>query len=267
MVRAIWSGSISFGMVNIPVKLVTAVRRKSVSFHQIHEPTHARVRQRRVSEATGDEVPYDEIAKGYEVSPGQYVVIEREELAALDPEKSKTIEIEEFVDLDEIDPLYYDSQYYLVPERTARKPYRLLHQALTRTERVAIGRFVLRSKEYLAALRPLDGAIAISTMVYADEIVSTSDLEGLPDEDEVELSDREVEMAVQLVDSLAAAFEPEKYTDTHREKILELIERKVAGEEIVVTEEADEPEAAEVVDLMAALEESLDAAKRRSESA
>lgn len=266
MVRAIWSGSISFGMVNIPIKLVTAVRRKDVRFHQIHEPTRARVRQRRVSEATGEEVPYEEIVKGYEVSPGQYVVVEREELAALDPEKSKTIDIEEFVALDEIDPLFFDSQYYLVPERTARKPYRLLHEALVRTGRVAIGRFVLRSKEYLAALRPLDGAIAISTLVYADEVVPVSQLEGLPDED-IELSDREVDMAVQLVDSLGAPFEPDKYTDTHREKVLELIERKAAGEEIVVTEEAEEPEAAEVVDLMSALEESLDAAKRRSESA
>lgn len=259
MPRSIWSGAISFGLVNIPIKLVTAVDDHSVSFRQIRRGDNSRIRHKRVAQADGEEVSQDDIVKGYEVAPDRYVVIDPEELRALDPKSTKTIDIEDFVDLADIDPIYYDASYYLVPQVTAQKPYKLLHEAMTRTGKAAVARFVLRTKQYLAILRPLGDAIAVSTVVYHDEVVPTSRLEGLPDED-VELNDRELAMAEQLIASMSAAWEPERYEDTYRQKVLELIEQKAEGQEIVTVPD-DEKEAGDVVDLMAALEQSLQAAK------
>ena len=258
MPRAIWSGAISFGLVNIPIKLVTAVSKKNVSFNQLRRDDNARIRYKRV--AGDDETPVenDEIVKGYEISPDRYVVIEPEELEGLNPKATRTIEIEDFVDLADIDPIYFDSPYYLVPGDTAAKPYKLLHTAMTESGKAGIARFVLRSKQYLAVLRPIGDAIAVSTMVYADEVVATEDLEGLPGED-VELSDKERKMAEQLIESLSAEWEPEKYRDTYREQVLDMIERKAEGQEVVTV--PDEEESGDVVDLMAALEASLAAAK------
>ncbi len=267
MPRAIWSGSISFGLVNVPVKLYSAVSSRSLGFHQLveDEDGYARVRQKRVSGRTGEEVPYDEIKKGYELSPGQYVVIEPEELDALDPEASRTIDIEDFVDLDDIDPVFYDRPYYLGPANdAASKPYRLLVEAMKDTNKVAIARFVMRSKQYLAAIRAKDGALVLETMNYAAEIADADEVEGIPAPEDVEIKDRELEMAKQLVESLSTGFEPEKYEDTYRARVLELIEKKAAGEEIAV--EAEVEEAEKVVDLMAALEESIDAAQQRKEA-
>ena len=258
--RAIWSGAISFGLVNIPIKLVTAVQRKSVSFRELRAGDASRIRHRKVAANDGEEVPNDQIVKGYELGPDRYVVLDPAELKALDPAGSRTIEIEDFVDLDQIDPIYYDSSYYLVPAETASKPYKLLREAMTQTNKVAIARFVLRTKQYLAAIRPLGEALAVSTMVYADEVVPTDRLEGLPGDD-VELSDRELTMAVQLVESLATDWEPERYEDVYRKKVIELIERKAEGEEIVTVPD-EEREAGELVDLMSALEASLEAAKK-----
>jgi len=258
MPRAIWGGAISFGLVNVPVKLFTAVQPKDVRFNQLERASGARVKQKRVSATTGEEVPYEEIVKGYEIGPDRYVVIAPEELEALDPKATRSIRIEEFVDLDQIDPIFFDRPYYLVPETGGTKAYALLRDAMKETNKVAIGRLVLRTKQYLAAIRPRDDVLVIETMLYADEVVEPDDLEGVP-HDEIEVSERELKMARQLIDSLTADFEPEKYRDEYRERVLALIEAKAEGQELVTQPvEAEEPAP---VDLMAALEASLDAVK------
>jgi DNA end-binding protein Ku len=266
MPRSIWTGAISFGLVNIPIKLVTAVDRKNVSFREIRRGDHSRIRHRKVAQADGEEVERDDIVKGFEIAPDRYVVLEPDELKALDPKGSKTIEISDFVDLADIDPVFYDSSYYLVPGQAADKAYTLLHRAMTETGKAAIARFVLRSKQYLAVIRPLGDAIAVSTLVFADEVVPTSKLD-LPPAD-VEVSEKELAMARQLVESLSTDWEPERYRDVHRGEVLSLIERKAEGEEIVSVPD-DEAESGEVVDLMSALEASLEKAKqaRSAESA
>ncbi|MGD9797634.1 MAG: Ku protein [Acidimicrobiia bacterium] len=260
MPRAIWSGSVSFGLVNIPVRLYTAVSRKNVQFHQIDAKTGSRVRMQRISAADGHEVPYEDIVKGYELSPDHYVLVEPEELDALDPEATHTIEIEEFVDLAEIDPVFYDSAYFVAPVKAAEKPYALLVQAMEEQGKVAIARFVMRTKQYLAALRPKDGALLLSTMVYADELIPRSELGELDAVAAVDVSDRELAMARQLIDSLSVDFDPSRHRDDYREKVLELIERKASGEETLVTA-APPTDAGTVVDLMAALEASVKEAR------
>src|SRR3954452_7926956 len=191
MPRAMWSGSISFGLVNIPVKLYSAVSRKTVHFNQLDSRTRSRIRQKRVSAEDGTEVPYDQIVKGYELAGGAYVVVSDDELAALDPKAVRTIDIDEFVDLAEIDPLFYDAAYYLAPDKST-KPYALLARAMEETGKVGIARFVMRTKQYLAAVRPKDGHLVLSTMVYADEINDPVDIPELTDADDVELADREL---------------------------------------------------------------------------
>jgi DNA end-binding protein Ku len=254
-----WSGAISFGLVNIPIKMFTAVSRKSVSFNQIDTRTGSRIQYRKVSAADGEEVASEQIAKGYQLSSGEYVLVGDDELAALDPEATRTIDIEQFVDLEEIDPIYYDSPYYIAPDKAARKPYALLTRAMEEEGKVALARFVMRSKQYLAALRPKDGVLVMSTMVYADEVNDPKELGEFDDVAEVDVSDRELRMASQLVESLTEPFEPERFEDTYRNQVLELIERKAAGEELVAppTPVAEE----KVVDLMAALEASVREAK------
>lgn len=264
MPRSIWSGAISFGLVNIPIKLVSAVQSKNVSFRQIRRSDNSRIRHKRVAQADGEEVGNDEIVKGYEISPDQYVVIEPDELDGLDPKATKTIDIEDFVDLADIDPIYFDSSYFLMPGDTAAKPYKLLHEAMAKSGKAAIARFVMRTKQYHVVIRPLGDALAVSTLVYADEVVPVSKLDNLPDED-VEFTERELAMAEQLIESMTAAWEPERYRDTYRDKVLELIEQKAEGQEIVSVPAA-EREAGEVVDLMAALEQSLKAAKKAKTS-
>jgi DNA end-binding protein Ku len=263
MPRAIWSGAISFGLVNIPVKLYSAVSRKTVRFHQIDAESGARVRQKRVG-ADGEEVPYEQIVKGYEIGPDRYVTIAPEELEALEPKKTRTIDIEDFVDLAQIDPMYYDHPYYLAPDTGAAKAYRLLVDAMDESGKVAIARVVLRSKEHLVAIRPRDGVLAMETMLFADEVVSPDSLDELAVDGDLETSDRELAMAQQLIDSLSSEFEPEKYRDEYRERVLDLIERKAQGETIVVEAPAEEPE--KVPDLMAALEASIAAAKSPSKA-
>jgi DNA end-binding protein Ku len=259
MPRAIWSGAISFGLVNIPVKLYSAVSRKTVRFHQIDSSSGERIQQRRVNPRSGDEVAYESIVKGYEVGPDRYVTITPEELDALAPEKTRTIDIEDFVDLDQIDPIYYDHPYYLVPDTGAGKAYRLLLDAMEKAGRVAIARVVLRSKEHLVAIRPRDSVLALETMLFADEVISPETLEEVPADGDSKTSKRELDMAEQLIASLSSDFEPEKYRDEYRERVLELIERKAQGEQIVIEAPPEQPK--EVPDLMAALEASIAAAK------
>jgi DNA end-binding protein Ku len=250
----VWTGSISFGLVTVPVKLTSATRSRDVSFNQLEEGTGARIRYKRVSEQTGEEVPYDRIVKGYEIRKGNYVIVEADELKAFAPAATHTIEIEDFVDLSDIDPLYFEQPYYVVPDKNAGKPYRLLVEAMTSLQKVAIGRIVIRSKEHLVAIRPVDGVLCVETMRYADEVVGIDSLEGVPGED-VAVNDRELQMARQLVEALSGSFEPAKYHDEYREQLLDLIERKAAGEDIVAEPAAEAP--AKVLDLMAALEASL----------
>jgi DNA end-binding protein Ku len=259
MPRPIWSGAISFGLVNVPVKLYTAISRKSVHFNQIDSRSGSRIKYKKVSAADETEVPSEAIVKGYELTSGQYVLVDDAELSSLDPEASRTIDIETFIDLDQIDPIFYDAAYYVAPDKATAKPYALLERAMEETGKVAIARFVMRSKQYLCAVRPKDGYLVLSTMVYADEVNEAKEIPELDAAQSAELADKELAMARQLVESLSGAFEPEGYEDNYRNKVLDLIERKAAGESIV---EAPAPEVADkVVDLMAALEQSVKAAK------
>ena len=262
MPRAIWTGAISFGMVTVPVKLYSAVNRKTVRFHQLSGKSGVRVSQKRVDPQSGEEVPYDSIVKGYEIAPDRYVVIEPGELETLQPKKTKTIEIEDFVELSQIDPVYYDQPYYLAPATGGAKPYRLLLEAMRETNKVAIARVVIRSKEQLVALRPMGDALGMATMLFADEVLPPDRLDELADATEVKTTKRELDVAKQLVDSLAGDFEPERYHDTYRADVLAMIERKAQGEEIAVQpapEEISEP----APDLMSALKASLEAVRAR----
>jgi DNA end-binding protein Ku len=261
MPRAIWSGAISFGLVNVPVKLYSAVSKKTVRFHQLDDKDHVRIAQKRVNPQTGKEVAYEHIVKGYEMSPDHYVVINPDELEALAPKKTRTIDIEDFVDLEEIDPIYFDHPYYLAPDKGAQKPYALLRDAMAKAGKVAIARVVIRQKENLVAIRPTGDVMTMATLLFADEIVPPSRLDDAPDED-IKTTDKELKMAKQLIDSLSGEWDPSKYKDEYRDQVLDLIERKAEGKEIAVQPEAEEPK--EVPDLMAALEASLAAAKQSS---
>jgi DNA end-binding protein Ku len=264
MPRSIWTGAISFGLVTVPVKLYSAVNRKTVRFNQLNRQTGARINQKRVDASTGDEVAYEDLVKGYEISADRYVVIDPVELEAVEPKKTKTIDIEDFVDLEDIDPIFYDHPYYLAPGPGGAKPYRLLMEAMRETNKVAIAKVVIRSKESLVALRPMadHDVLEMATMLFADEIVDPDRIDDIPTADEVETSSRELDIAKQLVESLAGEFEPAKYKDTYREAVLDMIEKKAAGEEIAVQPEAEE--AAPVPDLMSALKASLDAVRERT---
>ena len=263
MARAIWSGAISFGLVNVPVKLYTATSPKTVRFNQLSSKTGARIRQKRVDPTTDEEVPFEDIVKGYEITPERYVVITNEELDALDPKATRTIDIEEFVDLSEIDPIYYDHNYYLAPTAGGAKAYRLLLDAMREAGKVGIGKVVLRSKQQLAALRPTGDVLTLTTMLWGDEVLPADRLDEIGEIEEAHATDRELKMAEQLIASLSAEFEPSKFRDEYRDQVLELIERKAAGEEIAVQPQAEEPEAAP--DLMAALEASLAAVRSGDE--
>jgi len=257
MARSIWSGSISFGLVNVPVKLYTAVARKSVHFHQLHDADGSRIQQKRFCAADGEEVAYENIVKGYEVSPGRYVVVDPAELESLDPKKTRLIEIEQFVDQAEIDPILYDQPYYLAPAAGAAKAYRLMLDAMRDAGRVAIARVVLRQKEHLVALRATEDVLIMATLVFADEVVPPSTLDELTGA-EVEVSERELKVARQLIEMLSGPFDAAHYRDDYREAVLALIERKVSGEEIAVAPQAP-PAAPAAPDLMAALQASVEA--------
>jgi DNA end-binding protein Ku len=260
MARAIWSGAISFGLVTVPVKLYSATESKSVSFHQLREGTGERIRYQRVGQESGEEVDYKDIVKGYEVEKGRHVIVTPEELESVAPEKSRTIDIEQFVDLAAVDPIYFDRTYYLGPQEDvgAEKPYRLLLEAMKDRGRAAVARFVMRGKEYLAIVRPIGDVLGLETMHFADEIRGPDAVENLPGKARV--GDRELAMATQLVDAMTDDWDPAAFRDTYREAVLDLIERKAEGEQIAV-ERAAEPEPVE--DLMAALRASVEASRQR----
>jgi len=258
MPRPIWTGTISFGLVAIPVKLYNAVRKQSVSFNQLDERTMARIKYQKVSALDGEVVPDEYIAKGYEVSRDRYILIDPDELEPFIPSATKTVDLEEFVDLHEIDPVYFDSAYYVAPGPNP-KPYVLLARAMEESGKVAIGRFVMRNKQYTAAIRAEDGRLVMSTLSYADEVLDPATIDELQGLDEIEVAPREVAMAESLVASLSATFEPEKYRDEYREQVLDLIQIKASGQEFTMPEAPSAKP--NVVDLMAALEASVAAAK------
>jgi DNA end-binding protein Ku len=260
--RAIWSGSISFGLLNVPVRLYSAVSKQTVRFRELREGDGSRVKHKRVAESDGKEVPYEKIVKGYEYAPDQYVVLSRDELSELEPQRSRAIEIQDFVDLDEIDPIYFEQPYYLGPDKGAERAYALLVQAMRDARKVAVARFVLRNKEHLAAIRPMGNVLTLTTMRFHDEVSSPQDLDGEVFEEAKpkKPEKRELEMAKQLIDSLTSDFDPDKYRDEYREELLDLLERKAEGKE-VVSAPTEEPKPTKAPDLMAALEESLAAVK------
>ncbi len=265
MPRSIWTGAISFGLVTVPVKLYSAVNRKTVRFNQLNGKTGSRIAQKRVDASTGEEVAYEDLVKGYEISSDRYVVIDPAELDSVQPAKTKTIDIEDFVDLEEIDPIFYDHPYYLAPGAGGAKPYRLLLEAMRDTNRVAIAKVVIRQKESLVAIRPLadHDVLEMATMLFADEVVDPARLDDIPAAEDVKTNKREIDIAKQLIESLAGEFEPTKYKDTYREAVLEMIEKKAAGEEIVI--QPEDEETAPVPDLMSALKASLDAVRERTD--
>ena len=260
MPRVIWKGSISFGLVTIPVQLFSAVSRKTVRFNQLDAETGARVRYKKVSSADDSELSPERIVKGYELPSGDYVTVTDAEFEQLAPVAARTIDIDAFIDLADIDPVFYDSAYHLVPDETTAKPYKLLAEAMDEANKVGICHFVMRSKQHLAAIRPVDGRLMLSTMVYADELVAPDELGGFDTLGDIEVDERETAMARQLIAALEADFEPGRYTDSYRAALLELIERKASGG-TTATVAAPAPSSDTVVDLMAALEASVAAAK------
>jgi len=258
MARPVWSGTISFGLVAIPIKLYNAVRRQSVSFNQLDERNMARIRYRKVNAETEEEVSDAHIVKGYEVSKGRYVVVDPDELEPFMPVATKSVDLEEFVDLSEIDPVYFDTAFHLAPDGPP-KPYVLLARAMEASGKVAIGRFVMRNKQHTAAIRAENGRLVMSLLAYADEVVDQSEISELQGLDDVDVSAKEITMAESLVESLSADFEPAKYHDEYREQVMALIRMKADGEEFEMPEVAAEKP--KVIDIMAALEASVKAAK------
>ena len=265
MARAIWSGSISFGLLNVPVKLYSAVARRGISLREIRESDGARIRHRRVAEGTDEEVPYEEIVKAFEIAPDRYVPLTKDEMAGLAPEKTRAIEVLDFVELGEIDPIYFDSPYYVGPAEGAEKAYLLLATAMEESGRVAIARFVFRNKEHLAALRPAGGVLTLTTMRFGDEIVSPGELSDVLPEEESRAGSREVEMAEKLIDSLTRDFDPSAYRDEYREELLALVERKAEGKEVLTAPVPDELAPTGAPDLMTALQDSIAAVKGKGD--
>jgi DNA end-binding protein Ku len=261
MARAIWSGTISFGLLNVPVKLYSAVARRGISLREIRESDGVRIRHRRVAEGTDEEVPYGEIVKAFEITPDRYVPLSKDEMAAMAPEKTRAIEVQDFVELDQIDPIYFDSPYFLGPADGAEKAYSLLARAMRESGKVAIARFVFRNKEHLAALRPNEGVLTLTTMRFADEVVPPAELDDVLPAEQPKVAKQEVEMAEQLIESLTREFDPDAYRDEYREQLLSLIERKAEGEDVLAAAAPQERQPTKAPDLMSALEESIAAVK------
>lgn len=261
MAQQVWRGSISFGLVNVAVRAFGATRDQKVHFHQIDSRSGSRIGYDKVAKATGEKVDKGDIALGYEVEPGRYVTFDPEEVAALRPRSTRTVEISDFVDLAAIDPIYYEKTYWLVPaDEAAEKAYGLLAAAMEAEQRVGIGMVVMRTKQYLAAIRPLQGALAMSTMRFADEVVAAADVGGMPER--VEPSDKELDLARQIISGLSDEWDPGEYHDSFTAELRSLIDQKAAGNEILEESEGAPEEKGQLVDLMAALQASVDAAKR-----
>jgi DNA end-binding protein Ku len=258
MARPIWSGTISFGLVSVPVRMFSATESKELRFHFLDKKDLQPIGYEKVRRDTGKQVDPDDIVRGFEVTKGQYVTLEDEDLDRVDIELTKTIDICDFVDLEEIDPIYFRKAYYLAPQDGAEKPYRLLVRALDETSKVGIAKVVIRNKQHLAALRAWNGTLVLETMYYADEVRQPEKVDG-----KARLQKPEVEMAKSLVENLSEPFKPEKYDDTYRKELLDLLRAKAKGKPLPEPEAAEE---GEVVDLMAALRESVERTQKKSGS-
>jgi DNA end-binding protein Ku len=256
--RSLWNGAIRFGLVNVPIKVYGAAQSKQIQFRELHEKDAAPLQHRRICSKEGEEVPFDEVVRGYETSPGRYVVLTKEEIQAPARERGKTIDLEDFVPGDQIDPVYYDAPYWLGPQKGADEAYALLQAALDKTGLVGIGRFILRTKEQLVAVHAVDGALRLDTMRFHDEVLEAEDLD-VP-EPQKQVGDREAKMADQLISSLETDFDPTDYEDTYRERVLEVVEAKAKGEQIVVAKPVKDDSGP---DLMALLEQSVEGAKKK----
>ncbi len=261
MARAIWTGSVSFGLVNVPVGLYSATKDHDVHFHQFEKGTKSRIRNERVNEDTGHEVAFKDIVKGAELGDGGYVMLTPEELESVEPGRSRTIDISDFIDAAEIDPIYYQKSYYLAPsDDAAKKAYMLLLKAMDKAERIGVATFVMRGKQYLAAIRPSDNVLVLETMHFADEVRDPADeLDQLPSRTKV--TGKDLDMAVSLVKAMTSPWKPTNYRDTYTERVQKLIDAKKKDREIVVPEETEEDDGGKVVDLLAALQASVDSAK------
>ncbi|MGA3215589.1 MAG: Ku protein [Acidimicrobiales bacterium] len=262
MAKAIWTGSLSFGLVNVPVGLYSATEDRSIHFNQFRAGTSERIRNKRVGENSGEEVAYGDIVKGYDLGGGEYVILTAEELASVAPGPSRTIEVTDFVDLADIDPIYFDKAYFLAPHgKNGDRAYELLRQVMAETNKVAIANFVMREKQYLVAVRPEQSSLVLETLLFADEVRDPAkEIDVLPVQASFE--ERELAMAKLLIDSMTTAWEPERYHDTYRERVEELIDQKRQG--TLVLSEGPRPEPAPVVDLLAALQASVSAARART---
>jgi DNA end-binding protein Ku len=258
--RTIWKGAISFGLVNIPVKLFPATEQKDVKFRFLHKTCQAPLRYQRVCSACGQEVSQEDIVRGYEYESGRYVIINEEDFEKIPDERTRTVDIVDFVSLEEIDPLYFDKTYYLAPGEAGEKAYALLRQAMAETGKIAVAKVVIRNKESLAVVRGYKNYLVMETIFYPDEIRDPAHLPGF--ERDIKPHDNEMKMARELIDNLATAFVPEKYTDEYRKKLLDMIHAKIEGEQIAIPEVAAK---GKVVDLMDALRSSVEVAKKAAE--
>jgi DNA end-binding protein Ku len=259
MAHAIWSGAINFGLVTIPVKLFTAVKTDDLSFNLLHAKDEGRIKYERICSVDGKPVPWDEIVKGYEFEKGQYVILTDEDFAKVNPEATQSVDILEFVEIDKINPMFFDKPYYLEPTKQGRHAYALLREALASSNRVAIARVVIRTKEYIAAVKPINDALVLELMHWADEIVGESTLE-IPSREK--LPEKEMEMARMLIDTMSVDdFEPEKFTNNYHDEMLEMIDARAAGKELPKPKKA--PARAKVVNLMDVLAQSLEESKKR----
>jgi DNA end-binding protein Ku len=259
MAHAIWSGSINFGLVTIPVKLFTAVKTDDLSFNLLHKKDEGRIKYERICSVDGKPVPWDEIVKGFEYEKGEYVVLTDEDFARVNPEATQSVDILEFVELDKISPMFFDKPYYLEPTKQGRHAYALLREALADSNRVAIARVVIRTKEYIAAVKPIDGALVLELMHWASEIVSADTLE-IPGREK--LPEKEMQMARMLIDTMSVdEFEAEKFTNKYHDELLTMIEARAQGKELPKAKKA--PTRAKVVNLMDVLAQSLEESKKR----
>jgi DNA end-binding protein Ku len=258
MPRATWSGTVSFGLVSVPIRVYSAIEQKDVAFHMVDAKTKSRIRYKRVAEKSGREVGDERIVKGYELGKGEYVLLEPDELADLNPKATRTIDIEDFVALDEIDPIYFEHTYFLAPGAGGERAYALLQKAMEKTGKIAIGRVVMRNKQYLAAIRPFGRALAMETMLFPDEVRDVEDLSDLPDR-RARVNDKELKVAEQLIGSLTTSWKPERYEDTYRKQVLAYIRKKAKGQTVEVEEHAGETTA--VKDLMEVLRASVESTR------
>ena len=261
--QTVWKGAISFGLLNVPVKMGAATHRENIAFRQLHRDCNTPINQKRFCSKCGREVAYDEIIRGYEYEPGRFVLITDEEIAGLPIKSAKYIDIVDFIQVSEVDPIYFDKTYYLWPEKGGEKPYLILRDAMQKTGKAAVAKVTMREREHLCVVRLVGDALSLSMMYFQDEIRSTDELGITEIAGKVQVRPEEMEMAVKLVDNLTDRFTPEKYHDAYREELLSLIRAKVEGEEVVQAEVPAAETAGNVIDLMERLRQSVEATKKK----